>query len=359
MYYPRVLSLDYGGEKGLLMLGFLAAVEDSHILESVDTYVGVSIGAIISLLMITGYSIREIIGESGRLDIFKNLASLDIQAAIDKGGFISTEPIRQRLTQLIVNKFGSVPTMHGLYLITGKSYNIVTFDVTNMVSVIMGPFNYPNVSCVDATMFSMNIPFIFYRLVYEGKIYVDGALANPYPVDYFDDGQTDIMGIYIKTVYPVVPPLTSNNRSIISRVDETNKISHVTYLLKIIDHLLDRGRDQVLRTASNKCKHVCLETTISIGLGATQDVKAQMLVEGFNKGKKFIQQINTNSYIAPVIETRLKYNYPLYHNNLAVASNTTNTTTSNTTNTTNITESNDRNNEANQQYELRLLSLIN
>lgn len=318
MYYPRVLSLGYGAEKGLLMLGFLSTIEDSQMLTRVDTYVGVSIGAIISLLMIAGFSIREIIGESTKLDIFKNWGSLDIQAAIDKGGFISTEPIRQRLTQLIVSKFGSIPTIHGLYLITGKSYNIVTFDVTNMVSVIMGPFNHPNVSCIDAAMFSMNIPFIFYRLVHEGKIYVDGALGNPYPVDYFDDGRTDILGVYIKTVYPVVPSLTGTNRSIISTVnsaDETNKTPNAIYFLKIIDYLLDRGRDQVLRTVSNKCTHVCLQTSISIGLGITQDIKAQMLIEGYNKGKEFIHQVNTNSYVGPIPQPLLKYNYPVYYDN--------------------------------------------
>jgi predicted acylesterase/phospholipase RssA len=312
MYYPRVLILGYGGEKGLLILGFLAAVGDLQLLAHVDTYAGVSVGAVIALLMICGYNVREIIGESMRLDIFKNLASLDVQTMIDKGGFISAEPVRQQLTQLVVNKFGSVPTLHGLYLSTGKSYNAVTFDVTNSASVIMGPFNYPNVSCVDAAMFSMNIPFIFYRLVHEGKTYVDGALANPYPVDYFDDDHTDILGVYIQTIYPATNAQTLQTRNIITRID--NNMSHATYLLKIIDHLLARGREQIMRTSSNKCRHVCLQTAISVGLNMNQDVKAQMLVDGFNKGKQFMQQIQTNNYVAPIIEPKQSYNYPEYWN---------------------------------------------
>jgi len=46
---------------GIINLGFLSPIEDFGLLNYVDTYCGVSIGAIISLLIISGYQIREII----------------------------------------------------------------------------------------------------------------------------------------------------------------------------------------------------------------------------------------------------------------------------------------------------------
>ena len=192
MWLPRVLVIGPGGTKGLKALGFLSPIEDYGLLEYTDTYCGVSVGAIISLLIVAGYQIREIVGEVATLDLFKDMENLTIKSMIDNKGFMSNEPVRRRLTQLLLNKFGIVPTLRGLYMQTGKAYIAVTLNATDEECEVMGPFSHPNVSCVDATMFSMNIPFIFYQLIYQGKTYVDGALANPYPVDYFDDGNTNI-----------------------------------------------------------------------------------------------------------------------------------------------------------------------
>jgi predicted acylesterase/phospholipase RssA/Txe/YoeB family toxin of Txe-Axe toxin-antitoxin module len=317
-WYPRVLVIGPGGIKGLKVLGFLSTLEDAGLLEYVDTYGGVSIGAIISLLIICGYEIREIIGEASKFDIFKELGAFNFKSVIENKGLISNEPSRKILTQLVINKFGNVPSLKNLYMRTGKSFTTVTLNATDEKCVLMDPFTHPDVSCVDATMFSMNIPFLFYQLVYRGKIYVDGALANPYPVDYFDDGNTNILGIYMKTsntgspspVYHHVPG------TIIQKIDEPSvQISMGTYALKVIHSLMDQRRNHIIQNSSVRCKHVCLQTTIidSVGYSVTIEDKALMLVEGFNEGKDFISQIKNNAYKGPKIPDKLKYKYPTYY----------------------------------------------
>lgn len=320
-WYPRVLVIGPGGVQGLKVLGFLSPVEDAGLLKYIDTYCGVSVGAIIALLIVAGYQIREIVGEAASLNIFKDIENLTIQSIVENKGFMSNEPVRRRLIQLIVAKFGTVPTLRGLYLQTGKAFVAVTLNATDEECVMMDPFNYPQVSCVDATMFSMNIPFIFYQLIYNGKTYVDGALANPYPVDYFDNGTTNILGIYIKSnLNKSLAPVRAPKPAILQRLSEANSSSPPipigVYSYKIVHSLMDQRRNHILREASDKCRHVCLETgdTLDpIGYGMEVEEKAKMLVEGFNQGKEFITQLQSGTYTGPRITPKVVYEYPQYY----------------------------------------------
>ena len=164
-WFPRTLVIGPGGVKGLKVLGFLSPIEDAGILEYVDTYCGVSVGAVISLLIVAGYKIREIVGEAATLDIFKDIENLTVQSMVENKGFMSNEPFRKRLSQLILNKFGTIPTLYNLYMLTGKAFIAVTLNATDEECVMMGPFTHPRISCVDATMFSINIPFFFFQLL--------------------------------------------------------------------------------------------------------------------------------------------------------------------------------------------------
>ena len=316
-WFPRVVVIGPGGAKGFKVLGFMSPVEDSGLLEYVDTYCGVSVGAVISLLIICGYQIREIVGEAVKLDIFKEIGEFNFQSIMENNGFISTEPLRKLLTQLVINKLGNVPSLYSLYMRTGKAFIAVTLNATDEVCVMLNPWSHPDISCVDATMFSMNIPFVFYQLVYRGKTYVDGALANPYPVDYFDDGKTNILGIYMKTAPSknITPITTHLPGSIVQRIENPSTPLPIgSYSLKIIHSLIDHRRNQIIQESSNCCRHVCLETKSvnAIGYNVTSEDKAMLLVEGFNEGKSFLSQLYSGTYKGPDIPEKQTYTYPPY-----------------------------------------------
>lgn len=314
-WYPRVLVIGPGGVKGLKVLGFLCPLEDSGILNYIDTYCGVSVGAIISLLIICGYNIRDIIREAIKIDIFKELMTFDISSSIENRGFVSSEPIRKILTQLVINKLGQVPTLYGLYMMTGKSFITVTFNASDEIGEIFTPFSRPDVSCIDATMVSISIPFFFYQLIYQGKIYVDGALANPYPIDFFDDGNTNILGIYLKTGDDS-EEIVNNSRVIIKPIKNTEpKLPLTTYYLKIICSLIDHKRSDTIRECSDKCKNVCLKTkaTDTIGYTMTPETKAMMLVDGFNHGKSFLLDIEQKIQNKSPRINKERYLYPVYY----------------------------------------------
>lgn len=319
-WVPRVILLGPGGVKGLLILGFLFPLEDSGILDRADVYCGVSVGAMIALLKISGYKVREIVGEAATLDLFKDMSSLAIPNIISQRGLISNGQIKHRLQQLMISKFGSVPTLHGLYMRTGKVFIATTLNTTDERCEMMGPFTHPNVSCVDATMFSMNIPFLFYQLVYQGKVYVDGALGNPYPIDYFDDGATDILGVYLKSDHSGnanrVETGEPRSPQILEPVAPPQEAQSVgMYALKMVESVMEQRRNHLIQISSDRCKHVCLRSTTKDTTGHTVSIeeKGDMLVKGFNRGREFLEQLMTNTYTPPPIPPHAHFTYPPHH----------------------------------------------
>lgn len=283
-WMPRVLVIGPGDEKILKVMGFLSPIIESGLLQYTDTYGGVEIGSVICLLLIADYDIRQIVRELSFLNIIDDASNLTI-GNIKDTQLISSEPIRQILTELILDKFGDIPNLHNLYLRTGKSLNVVT------QYEIMGPFTHPHVSCIDAVMLSLVNPLSFYQLNYENKNYASGLYLNPYPVDYFDNSETNILGVYIKTI--------------------SEKKSHSSLMInndnfKFLESMIDNKINQIINNTSVKCRNVKLEAK-------SDSTKTDLLVEGFNEGKFFLNQMYNNTYLQPDIPKELKYDYPQYY----------------------------------------------
>lgn len=288
---PRSLVIGPGGIKGLMILGCLVPLEDYGLLKYVDTYCGVSVGSIISLLIIIGYNIREIISKACQYDFFTNLSYLNISDMIDHKGILSNEPLRQKLSKLILKKMGTIPTLYDLYMKTGKSLITTTLNMTDEKTEYMNYKTHPNTSCLDAVMYSVNIPFIYYQLIDKnGNSYVDGALGNPYPVDFLDNQQTNILGIYVKVMFDKQPDL-------------------INYTNKIIEVSMNQTRLSMIEKSSVCCRHILLETQHNSIIGLSFDIKdaADLVYQGFKKGNAFLNNIRQEH------DVKLKYEYPEYY----------------------------------------------
>ena len=260
---PDALVIGPGGIKGLKALGFLVPLEDIGTLTEIKIFCGVSVGAIVCLLLICGYSVREIIKEAVLLDIFKELDSFDLSCILENKGLISNEMIKRALTNLVFEKFGVVPSLKGLQTLTGKSLITSVLNVTDEECLMMNPVDNPDVSCVDAVLYSSNIPFVFYQLTHEEKICADGILSNPYPVDYLDNNERKILGIYMKGTTD-------------------------SYYTKLFGSVIEQRRRAIIQFVSEKCVHVCLEINKIATFSLTIQEKADLLVEGLNQGMDFL-----------------------------------------------------------------------
>ena len=284
---PSVLVLGPGGVKGFLELGALLILEKEKYLDNIKTYVGVSIGSILSFLIVTGYTITEIIKEAMDFDLFQDISILslgDIKKAFvqakKNAGLLPHNKIKEKLSQLMIEKFNRVLTLKELYMATGLELVTITTNLDKDIAEYLSWKTYPNLSAVEAVLMSMNIPLLFYQIIYgeDNDVYIDGAFSNPYPIDQYDDKKTDILGIYIATPKKTEKPIGTD-------------ICY--YLYKIISSGMVQLRKRNKKMASARCKHLKLTTAIidTVGIAVTFDAKCQMIYNGYFTAKRFFEEL--------------------------------------------------------------------
>lgn len=286
-WYPTVCVLGPGGIKGFLELGALSRLNEEDFLSEVKTYVGVSVGAIIGLLIIVGYSPEDIVPEATKFDMFQDLNSIDtnkfqletlISIAVTNMGLVSHSAMRSKLEFLVRDKMGMVPTLEQLYIAQGIKLVTVTLNLSLDRVEYVSYETEPNLSCVDAVLLSTNIPFLFQRLTYRSWTYVDGAFGNPYPIDLYDDGKTNILGLNISS--------SSNNISDLKM-----------YGYKVIHSPMTQIKQRIIEKASKRCRHINLRSCVldASGILVKEDDKAQMLKTGYAEASKFLDNLKNPS----------------------------------------------------------------
>jgi predicted acylesterase/phospholipase RssA len=194
-WLPDVIVMGPGGMKGFLHLGCLIPFHEMDFLKEVKIMIGVSVGSIILLLYLIGYSIDDIIQEGLNIDVQKDFADFNIQN-IKERGFFSMNKLTEKISIIVKRKFGFIPTLLQLYKFTGIHFMVITTKLPGS-EVRIDHISDPNLSCIRAVLFSSTIPFVFTPSEYKGMILYDGALTNPYPTNIFDDGKHRILGLFI------------------------------------------------------------------------------------------------------------------------------------------------------------------
>lgn len=190
----EILVLSSGGVNGLQQLGALNYFHQKNMLSNIDKYCGTSIGAVISLLLIVGYTPMEIFEHSLKFNLSKknNLVFTEI---IKNWGLVNHKVISEFVAKLVFKKLKFIPTMRELFILTNKTLITCCYNVTDMKTEYMTWENYPELSCIDAVTASCCLPFIFYKFQLNNKIYSDGAKVQYCPLNYVNDETSKILCI--------------------------------------------------------------------------------------------------------------------------------------------------------------------
>jgi predicted acylesterase/phospholipase RssA len=274
---PDVIVLGPGGAKGFLELGLLLAFEKENYYSNTRIWLGCSVGSAIALLVVCGYTITEIVNDCMSVNIINDITDVNLDYISEKPGLLNIKSVKKLIKLRVRQKFGMIPTLKQLYMITGLFLELVTFNVDKQRPEYLSKDTEPNLSCVKATLMSMSIPGLICPQIYKGHTYVDGALGDPYPILEYDDNINRILGVYIDSEHST----------------HSSDKNPIRFLYRCAQASMKRLRDRSLEAASNNCKHIPLKTPIldTTGLSLNNNMKKSMIEHGYKTGIIFINRL--------------------------------------------------------------------
>lgn len=192
--------LSGGGTNGILTLGSLHFYHELGKLSliNIKEYAGASIGSVICLLMVCGYTPLELFKEICLIDDFFEVKGVfNILHNIKNMGIMSIDNFIDRIKLLVLKKMGEIHTLKKLHEITGKKLYIPATDISNVKEIKYSYLTSPEMSCIEAVKHSCNIPIVFHKIKHNSNFIVDGGVSNNYPWDYISGDCKNILGIYI------------------------------------------------------------------------------------------------------------------------------------------------------------------
>jgi predicted acylesterase/phospholipase RssA len=277
IWEPDVIVLGPGGAKGYLELGLMQAFEQENYATNTKIRLGCSIGSAISLLMVCDYCVKDIYNDCIGINIINDITDINIDHFTDSPGLLNIRSVENLLKLRVSQKFGLIPTLKQLYMFTGVSLELMTFNLDKYRPELQTKDTAPDLSCVEAVMMSMAIPVLLRPRIYRGNVYVDGAIGDPYPILVHDDGEKKILGVYIDSEH-------SSHAS-------DKKIAR--YLYRCAQASMKVLRDKAIENASDNCKHIALKTPVldTTGLSLDKKAKQAMFESGYKAGMIFINRI--------------------------------------------------------------------
>jgi predicted acylesterase/phospholipase RssA len=275
------LVLSGGGAKGFYLLGAIQSAMDIGLLANVKTYMGTSIGGIISYLLIIGYTPVEILVSIHTNNWFEKIQFLNIVSLVNCNGATSFAPLQEALEKMTIDKIGRYMTLGKLRDEYGKSLICTTYNMTKCQTEYLGPDNYPDMPCLTALRMSANIPLVFDRFKYMDCFYLDGGLTDNFPIIKADSLGGKVFGINLNVKEDTMKDIPEEG--ILSYVLKLNMIPRIHSI-----------KSEVSR-ASERCKVINLVTDdllSPVEFNVNSKTRLEMFSKGYNAVKEDFQLKN-------------------------------------------------------------------
>lgn len=160
----------------------------------------VSVGCFMGLLYTLKYSYEELKEEIENVN-FETLSDVKIRNFLQKYGLESGKKLIEWLESFLIKRgYTKDTTFLQLYNKTGIHLEILASNVNKYKLVTFDYKNTPKLKILRAIRMSIGIPFLFSAEKYKGDIHVDGGLISNYPIYFFKDNLSSVLGCKLVTM---------------------------------------------------------------------------------------------------------------------------------------------------------------
>ena len=177
------LFIGGGGYSGIMFIGVLEYLHENNLLDLKNFY-GCSIGSLIGILYLTGYTPKEILSKFMELNLkeivkydFNNIYNLSKNHIIDD---LFLETLINYVFDLNKNYIYPNITLLEFSKKTKVNINIHVTKLDTNEYINFNNRDYPDIKLKDAIKASMSIPFIFKSVKIDASEYIDGCCKNVY-----------------------------------------------------------------------------------------------------------------------------------------------------------------------------------
>lgn len=184
----ETLVVSGGGMKGVASLGAVAALKKAGMLRHVKTVVGTSAGALVAAALVSN---RASLKTLDRLVAYK--ADIDLSSILSTFGIDSGRDLERWIGVLL----GKAYTFREMFDSTGIRLVVCATNVTDRVPVYFSVDTAPDMDVALALRMSCTIPLYFTAVNHMGKVYVDGAVSDNFPLAWASEkyGGSTVLGV--------------------------------------------------------------------------------------------------------------------------------------------------------------------
>jgi predicted acylesterase/phospholipase RssA len=193
-----------GAVKAISTIGCIKYLEEHDMMKSLRNYVGTSAGSIMCFFLILGYKSHEIqsfLEEHLYDSSFMRFEIDQILNFFHTYGISNGVNLTHFFEKILYKKLKVKDiTFIDLAKIVGKNLVVCASNLTTESAEFLSVDSVPSMSVIMALRMSCSIPYLFSPVYYNECIFVDGALYNNFPIEYFnikDRKMNDTIGLNI------------------------------------------------------------------------------------------------------------------------------------------------------------------
>jgi predicted acylesterase/phospholipase RssA len=265
--------------RGLCLIGALEVLEEKGYLKSVKEYIGISIGAIFSMIFCLGYTVKEVKSFTKQFN-FETLVSLDPESALEffeKFGIDSGAQLEKIIHAFL--KVKNLPvdiTFEQLAaaLPTAPRLRVYAANLNTASPALFDATTSPTLPVWMAIRASMAVPFFFTPVKdpRTGHLYVDGGVVATSPFDLLPDHEKE---------HALSLHLTFGDARLES-IESIPQIFHQIYLMNYFN------RPQPMHWDSHVLRIDCFHSWMNFS--ASVDEKEEMIETGRSAARTFLER---------------------------------------------------------------------